>query len=413
MLSVAEALSAVVREIEPFSPATIPLSDALGLLLAEEVVSDVDSPPFDKSLMDGYAVRADDIADGRALLKVIEEVTAGRVPTKSIGRGETTRVMTGAPLPQGSDAVVRLEDTQLDTLSDTVRIDTDPASSARNVMRRGASLKRGDHVFAPGRLLRPQELGALAERGRNAVGVRVRPRVAVLATGDELVPIDETPKPGQIRNSNETMLVAQLRVAGAEPVPLGIARDERTHLSERIRAGLECDMLLLSGGVSAGKLDLVPSELEAAGVRQVFHMVNLKPGKPVWFGVWDAAPDNPAGRQDRRCYVFGLPGNPVSSMVCCELFARTAIRRLIGYQNPEPQQVRAKLSVAHTTRGNRPTYHPARLTWEESEAIVTPVNWQGSADLRATVDANSMIVFRGVDRSYAAGDVVDTVLWDR
>ena len=201
---------------------------------------------------------------------------------------------------------MRVEDTQFDAASNTVQIDTDPASALRSVMRRGASLKRGERVLASGRVLRSQELGALAEMGKYTIRARRRPRVGVLATGDELVPIDETPKAGQIRNSNETMLVAQLRVAGAEPVPLGIARDERAHLAERIRAGLECDMLLLSGGVSAGKLDLVPSELAAAGVRQVFHVVNLKPGKPLWFGVYDAA-DTAAAAAMLRFRVAGKP----------------------------------------------------------------------------------------------------------
>jgi molybdopterin molybdotransferase len=245
--------------------------------------------------------------------------------------------------------------------------------------------------------------------GKSSIQIRRRPRVAVLATGDELVPVDQTPGPGQIRNSNETMLVAQLRLAGAEPVPMGIARDERSHLAGRIRAGLECDVLLLSGGVSAGKLDLVPAELAAAGVREVFHSVNLKPGKPIWFGVLDPRPENANGRR----YVFGLPGNPVSSMVCCELFTRTAVRRLMGHPAAAPQATRARLTVAHSTRGDRPTYHPARFEWEDSTAVVAPVPWLGSADLRATVDANAMIVFPAVDKDYEIGELVDVVLWDR
>jgi molybdopterin molybdotransferase len=195
----------------------------------------------------------------------------------------------------------------------------------------------------------------------------------VVATGDELVPIDQTPQEGQIRNSNETMLLAQCRRAGTEAVPLGIARDDRAHLREKIEAGLEHDILLLSGGVSAGKLDLVPPELESTGVRKVFHKVHLKPGKPIWFGVFPRSGPDSAETTKRGCYVFALPGNPVSSMVCFELFARTAIRRLMGLEPADPQPVRARLAEEFVARGNRPTYHPAQLEENESGPVVHPV----------------------------------------
>jgi molybdopterin molybdotransferase len=261
-------------------------------------------------------------------------------------------------------------------------------------------MRRGERVLTTGRRLRPQELGALAELGRHRVAIRPRPRVGVLATGDELVPVSATPGPGQIRNSNETMLVAQLREAGAEPVPLGIARDERDDLREKIARGLECDALLLSGGVSEGQLDLVPGELQAAGVQPVFHKVDVKPGKPVWFGIFAAGKP-----------VFGLPGNPVSSMVCFELFARTALRRLTGAVPATPQMLQARLAQEHLARGDRPTYHPASLVCEGGTWTVRPVRWQGSADLRATVDANALALFPGGDRVWPAGAVVEVLPW--
>jgi molybdopterin molybdotransferase len=253
------------------------------------------------------------------------------------------------------------------------------------------------------------------------VAVYPRPRVAVLATGDELVPVNQIPGPGQIRNSNEAMLAAQLRQFGTIPVPLGVARDDRDELREAIRRGLACKMLLLSGGVSAGKLDLVPEVLGELGVREVFHKVRVKPGQPVWFGIMDS---RPAG--ERRsdggvpqssepacspCYVFGLPGNPVSSMVCCELFARTGIRRLMGEEPAVPVPWRARLTKDHFNSGNRPTYHPARWESTDSGSVVEPVRWVGSADLCATVEANAMVLFPEGERMYPAGTLLDVFLW--
>jgi len=298
VLTVPEALSAIEAAVKPLASTSLPLSDATGLVLAEEIFADRDSPPFDKALMDGYALRAADVLNGRATLRVIEEVTAGQVPQLAVGTGEATRIMTGAPIPAGADAVVQVEHTRfVSENSDDVEIETGPVFAGRNLIFRGASVRAGDRVVPAGQRLRAQEVGCLAEVGRSQVSVFPRPRVAVLATGDELVPIDETPGPGQIRNSNEAMLVSQLIQAGVTPVPLGIARDNVAELREKISLGLQCDALLLSGGVSAGKLDLVPSVLVALGVRQVFHKVRVKPGQPLWFGVSSREIDVPGQRR--------------------------------------------------------------------------------------------------------------------
>lgn len=408
MLTVEEALSAILGEVRAFQPSNVPLAEALGLVLAADVHSDVDSPPFDKSLMDGFAVRSEDLKGAQVRLKVIEEVTAGRVPTRPVGKGEATRIMTGAPLPEGVDCVVPIELTESDENHVSLILDASPITAGANMIRQGTSMRRGDVVATAGRRLRAQEAGALAEAGGHQVPVRRRPRVAVLATGDELVRIDQTPSAGQIRNSNETMLAAQITQAGGEPVPLGIARDERSDLREKIGSGFGCDVLLLSGGVSAGKLDLVPSELEAAGVRQVFHKVQVKPGKPLWFGVLGAAKGKNAG----PCYVFGLPGNPVSSMVCFELFVRPALRRLLGREPAVAEGLRARLTQEHIARGPRPTYHPARLEWTGSGPAVSLVRWHGSSDLQATVDANAMALVPAGDATYTAGDELLVFAWD-
>lgn len=406
MMEVSEAIAAVLREASPFEPQAIPLLETLGLVLAEDVHADADSPPFDKSLVDGYAVR---LADCVSPLSVIETVSAGQVPIRTLDCPATIQIMTGAPLPVGAEAVVPVEHT-----SQVIGAGGRPLISVpskvtswkvgTNILRRGASTKLGDLVVAAGSELRPQELGALAECGLAHVIAQRRPRVAVLATGDELVPVEQTPGPGQIRNSNETMLCAQLHRAGAEPVPLGIARDERAHLRERIDLGLQSDVLVLSGGVSMGEKDLVPAELASAGVRQVFHKANVKPGKPIWFGVLDRGPNS-------RTLVFGLPGNPVSSMVCFELFVRPALRRMVGVSPAESVAVKARLTTPHTTKGERPTYQPARLEWQSDGPIVTAIPWVGSSDLRATVAANSMALFPVGDQTYEAGSTIEVIAW--
>ena len=396
MLSVNEALEQVAKAVAPLAVAHVSLNDAFGLTLAENIHSTTDLPPFDKALMDGYAVRSADVVNGRALLNVIDIVTAGQTPTKTIGSGQAIQIMTGAPLPEGADAVVKVEDTALD--GDVVSISTKPLVTGSNLIRRGVSVRAGDCVLRAGLILNGACIGALAELGCAYVPVRRRPRVAILATGDELVPIEATPGPGQIRNSNESMLAAQVKAAGGIAVPLGIARDDRDELRAKIQQGLQFDLLILSGGVSAGILDLVPGVLAEVGVKEVFHKVEMKPGKPIWFG-------------RGTCPVFGLPGNPVSSLVCFELFVSTAIKRMMGVDPAIPQPVPAKLEHDYVNRSDRPTYHPARLRQTTEGLAVALIPWHGSSDLCGTVTANGMAYLSPENRQYCAGDRLETFRW--
>ena len=404
MLSVEEAFRLILETVKPVGPQRFPLFKAAHCVLAEGTVSDVNVPPFDKALMDGFAVRSADLSAGKGTLQILETIYAGSVPTLPLQVGQTSQIMTGAPLPEGSDAVVQIEHCKIDEAQRVVQIETSPVSPGNNMLYQASVLKAGDVVLEAGTLLRAQEIGALAETGTPVVSARRAPSLSILATGDELVPPEECPQAGQIRNSNEVMLATQVLQSQAIPVALGIARDERSHLSEKIQEGLQSDFLLLSGGVSAGTLDLVPSELEAAGVKQVFHKVDLKPGKPLWFGILD---------QENRapCYIFGLPGNPVSSMVCFELFVRTAIRQFMGFPSPMPVPLQARLTTDYQTRGNRPTYQPAQVEWKNGEAVVTPLKTLGSADLRSTVTANAVALFPTGNQQFEAGLKVDTFLW--
>jgi molybdopterin molybdotransferase len=394
MLSVVEAQKRVVEQLQLLPAQAVPAGDALGLVLAEDVASDLDMPPYDKALMDGFAVRA----DGGRELAVIEEVLAGQVPRRRVEPGQATRIMTGAPVPQGADAVVMSERCRMVSPDRVLVVDAE-LRPGHNILPRGREMRSGEVVVRAGARLRPQELGLIAAVGRSSVQARPRPSVGVLATGDELVPVTERPGPGQIRNSNAAMLCAQVERAGGVARPLGIARDEPGALRERVSAGLELDVLLLSGGVSAGKRDLVPGVLAELGVAAVFHQVAMKPGKPLLFGV-----------KGRRL-VFGLPGNPVASLVCFELFVRPALRGLMGLP-PAPHFVEAALARDYPYRTDRPTYHPAHLQATGTGWSVDPVPWFGSPDLRGVGAADAFVLFPTGDHAHRAREVFPVLCVD-
>jgi molybdopterin molybdotransferase len=406
MLSVDAALGLICESVTPREAIECALVEAQGLVTAAAVVSAVDSPPFDKSMMDGYAVRAADVREG-AELPVVAEVTAGRVFEGPLAAGTAVRIMTGAPIPNGADAIVRVEETTSLNNGDRVRLNLASCRVGRDIVPRGQSMRAGDAVIPAGRVLRVPEIALLAEMGHARVQVRPRPTVAIIATGDELVPIEAMPGPAQIRNTNEPMLAAQVRACGAEPRPLGIARDEASDLQRLIQKGLEADLLCLSGGVSAGKLDLVPAALAACGVEQVFHKLAMKPGKPLWFG---RLPGERAG-DGRARWIFGLPGNPVSSMVCFDLFVRTALRRLQGIEPATPVPIPARIGTNLAFKDDRPTWLPVRVEWSPQGPLVHPVGWRGSSDLRATVEAQGTAHFPAGEREYRVGDAIQFYAW--
>jgi molybdopterin molybdotransferase len=396
MLSVDEARAAILDRLRPLAPRPTPLDPAaLGLVLAEDVVSDLDLPPRDKAMMDGYAVRSADLSEGRATLKVVEEITAGRTPQHAVGPGEAARIMTGAPVPAGADAVIMVEYTRLAD-PNHVTIEDRPPAPGQHVMPRGREMRAGEVVLNSGAALLPAAFGLLATVGRTEAKLIPAPRATVVATGDELVEAGTVPRGAQIRNSNGPMLVAMLCQASARAEYLGIARDERDHLRAVVEKGLLADVLILSGGVSAGKLDLVPGVLQEAGVEALVHRVAMKPGKPIFFGT------GPRGTA-----VFGLPGNPVSSLVCFELFVRPALRKLGGHVNVVPNPFRAALAENFRHRSDRPTYHPAVLEETAQGRRVRPVAWLGSPDLKALTRADALVVFPPGEGTLTAGETFD------
>jgi molybdopterin molybdotransferase len=444
MISIERAFELLVANVGALCSESVNLQASVGRVLARPVISDVDSPPHRKSLMDGFAVQVADIHSGRKRLRIIETIAAGGWPAKKIGSGEAARIMTGAPVPNGADAVVMIEHTTLEDEGAYVRICVDQLKPDQHLANRGDNFYCGQTLFSAGHRLRATDVGLLAEAGAAQVQVGQRPSVSILPTGNELVDCGQFPQPGQIRNSNGPMLAAMSKRNGLATTLMPVCIDDAKMLEEQILLGLQSDVLLLTGGVSEGLLDLVPKTLHKLGVREVFHKVRIKPGKPIWFGVKYGEADagnrwstNPHSRQtNNRCYVFGLPGNPVSSLVGFELFVRTAIRLLEGIGSVEvrgdetetvllekafpesapsaltpsalPGSVMAILTMDHENRGDRPTYWPGRILSSSSATRqVEPLSWKGSSDLLSLSQADGLIFFSGEERSISAGSVVN------
>jgi molybdopterin molybdotransferase len=365
--------------------------------LAEDVVADRDYPPFHRSIRDGFAVRAEDVAAPPVELLARGEIRAGGHFTGSIGPGECVSIMTGAPLPAGADAVVMVEYTE----SRNERIEIQRGVRAgENVVQQGSEVHAGACVMPRGCRLGAGELGLLATVGKSRVPVFVRPSVAILPTGDEVVPVDQQPEWFQIRNSNAVSLSAQVTAAGGNPHCFAIAPDRPEALLDLIQEGLNADLLLLTGGVSVGKYDFVEQVLAGLGAEFYFQSVALRPGKPLVFG-------HVAGK-----FFFGLPGNPVSTFVTFALFARPALAVLGGAKFEQPLFLGARLGKPFKQPGGLTAFLPARVEASSGEPVVNFVGWQGSGDLVGVAAANCFIVIHPGQAELAAGDWVDVMAKD-
>jgi molybdopterin molybdotransferase len=400
MLEVADALAEVLKHARPLKAEVAVLAPAaLGQVLAADITTDTDSPPFPKSLRDGFAVRATDCASPHAELKVIEEVPAGKVPTKPVGPGAASRIFTGAPMPDGADAVVMQEHTQL-LDGGRVRITDATVKPRQYVYAQGTEMKAGAVVLKAGTPLNPVAFGVLASVGKATVPAYPFPRVGVIATGDELIEASAAPEPGQIRNTNGPMLTAQTVRGGGLSRYFGIARDDRSVTRSLIAEGLEAsDVLLIAGGVSVGDYDLVPGVLNELGVTIHFRQVRMKPGKPLLFGT------DPKGT-----LVFGLPGNPGSSFVSFELFVRPALRILGGHAEAGPRTIRLPVTESIAEANDRPTYRPAKLELGETGWSVRPLLWSGAPDLVGMQPADALLALPAGDTRADRGTIMDVVL---
>lgn len=398
MLTFEEARQKVIEQVgklrEPRAGASVGVWDALGLMLAQEVKTDREYPPFDRSTRDGYAVRSKDVKPG-ARLNCSGEIRAGDTVAEALAAGTCVQIMTGAAVPEGADAVVMIEYTERN--GELVRFER-AAQTGQNIVPRGSEARAGQTILKPGMRLGFAELALAAQVGAVELQCAKRPRVAILSTGDEVVPVDQEPGPFQIRNSNSVSLAAQVRIAGGDPVILGNAADRVEELGEKIESGLKEDALVLTGGVSMGKYDLVENVMKALGAAFFFDAVAIRPGKPAVFAICQGKP------------VFGLPGNPVSTMVTFQLFVAPAIDLLSGAEAHPLPLVEARLAEALHERQGLAHFLPARILWHGTEPQVKALKWQGSGDIAALAGANCFLVVPAGREKIAPGEHVSVLL---
>ena len=405
MHTVEEALAAVLARIRPLGAERIPLTAAGGRLLAADLVAPFDNPPHDNSSMDGFAVRFTDVAGATpaapVTLQVIEDIPAGKVPQQALRAGQASRIMTGALLPDGADTVIRSEDTQ--DHGDQVDILEPEEAVGENVRYRGEDMKAGAALMAAGTVLGAGEIGVLAAVQRAYVVVGRRPTVAILASGDELVEIGDLRGPGQIVNSNSPALGAITRACGADPVLLPTAADDETAIRASIEAAMGCDFIVSSGGVSVGNYDYVKKVLTDLGAEEVLWKVAMKPGKPLYFCLLQGTP------------YFGLPGNPVSSLVSFLQFVRPAIRKASGYPEATWALPQSTARIEHdlVNEGDRRNYLRARLRLNSEGCLTasTRHSAQGSHMMTSMLGANGFVVLEP-ERAVAAGDLVAVQIFD-
>lgn len=389
MLTIDQALEQLSKQVPPPRVTEVDVRDARGCVLAEDVAGDMDMPPFNRAMMDGYAVRA---ADTPGELEIVEEIPAGKSPTRAVGGGQCSKIMTGAPVPEGADAVVQVEKTQ----RSGSRVRVDGVEPGQNIQPKGEDMRVGQTMLRAGQLIRPQEIAVLCACGRTRAKVFQKPTVAMLATGDELVEPSVKPGAAQIRNTNSHMVSSQVLAMGLDCRDWGIVRDDRDAIRARIRQWTQ-DVLILSGGVSAGDYDFVIECLKAEGIEYVMHQILIKPGRPFFFGK--------RGRQR----VFGLPGNPVSSFVTFEVFVRPFLGAMMGWK-AERRRFKAKLLTSVTKPIDRVNYIPGRLRFEE-EWVVEHIPFHGSADIYAVARANCFVIIP-IQQTAPAGTMVDVMTLD-
>jgi molybdopterin molybdotransferase len=406
MLSFGEARrkvieAAVARRCSP-ARETVEIAQAFGRVLAGEIRADRDYPPFDRATRDGFAVRAADLAHLPATLERVGEIKAGGAFPGVVGPGQCVQIMTGAGVAAGADAVVMIEHTKPSGTSGARVAFERPVEPGQNIVARGSEARAGQRILGPGTRLGYAEMALLGQVGQHRAEVFRRPRVAILSTGDEVVSVDQAPGPFQVRNGNSISLEAQATLAGAEPVLLGNAPDRAEELRGRIERGLREDVLVLSGGVSMGKFDIVEAVLGELGAEIVFDAVAIRPGRPAVFGVCQGK------------LVFGLPGNPVSTIVTFELFVLPALDVLSGTA-PHPLPLfRAKLAAPVKQKAALTHFLPAELTWagdapESGAPVVRELPWQGSGDIVALAQANCFLVIPETRLEMAAGEWVDVL----
>ena len=399
MITFKEALGRILSHVQPLGSEKVSLLEALGRVMAEDIYANRNIPPLDNSGMDGYAVKYADIQNGskgRPIhLKVVENLPAGSVSTKRLGKGQAIRIMTGAPIPKGADTVIPVEETEE---KDGFVSIFKAVPFGEYIRRAGEDVKRGDDVLSRGDFIRPAEVGMLASVGRSFVSVYQRPMVAILCTGEELVDVDGDLDEVKIISSNLYTLAAQVKDCGAIPIQLGIARDQKEEIREKLRQGIRADVLISSAGVSVGDYDFVKSALSDLGMEMVFWRVAMKPGKPLAFGTMNGKP------------VFGLPGNPAASMVSFEQFVRPSLLKMMGHRQLFRPVIEAVLKEDIRREPRKRHFIRACVSIEKDDYVVAI---PGAGGLSAMIRANGWIVIPEDQEIVRAGEKVKVQLLDR
>ncbi|HEU5382076.1 MAG TPA: gephyrin-like molybdotransferase Glp [Ktedonobacteraceae bacterium] len=402
MISVEEALARMLNEIVPLPVTQVPLAEALGLVLAEDVIAREDMPPFANSAMDGFALRSSDSlpqAGQPPRLRVTGGVAAGYVAQHAVQEGTAMRIMTGAPIPPGADAVIQIELTNYDGPESTWVEVLQTVEPGNNVRPAGEDMHSGQTILQQGCELGPWEIGILATLGRAMVPVTRQPQVAILGTGDEVIDIDQPLKPGKIRNSNSYLLEAAVRKAGALPIRLGVARDTVESLLEKFAQALGSDLIITSGGVSVGDFDLVKDIMTEQGEMH-FWRINMRPGKPVAFGHIGTTP------------LLGLPGNPVSAAVTFELFGRPVLRKMLGHTRLQRPRIEVLVENGVRDRAMRRHYVRAHVTWHTGRFVARTTGNQGSNIMTSLLNANALLIVPEGGVEVKPGDTVQALMLD-
>jgi len=396
--SVNEALQTVLQSVRCLEIKAVRLEHALGRVLAQDVIANRDQPPYDVSAMDGYALCSADLTSVPVTLTIIEDIKAGDMPTKKILAGQCARIMTGAPVPQGADAVLRVEDTQA-VGENLVQINT-AVKVGNDIRLLGENMRNGEIVLCAGTEITPGVVGILASVKCAEMQVYRRPRVAILSTGDELEDMNDPVDPNKIPNSNSYALMAQVQSLGIMPSLLGIARDDPAELAEYLQRGLYFDVLLVSGGSSVGVHDHVRPTLENLGVKMLFWRVSMKPGHPLAFGMTD------------KSLVFGLPGNPVSSMVCFEEFVAPALRKMMGHTRLHRRVLTARLTHDVKHKAGRTEFIRVTLAQDEQGYSATSTGTQSSGASLSMAKADGLLVIPATNTGMKTGELVSVQLLD-
>lgn len=398
MISVAEALKAILDNAATLPSRSIAIEQAHSFVLVNDVIADRPLPPFNRVAMDGFAVRSSDFSKPEVVLKLRGRIQTGVESEVEIGPGEAIQIMTGAPCPKGADAVVKVESSEI--LGGTVRLREDKMKPGLNLAAKGEDTAQGDVIIRAGTPLTTTGIAICASVGYFEVEVYRKPRVTIISTGTEIIPPWQQPLPYQIRDCNSYTIRSMCNGYGLENMFLGIGKDDPAVLGALIKSGLNSEILILSGGVSMGEFDLIPSLLSANGVTNIFHHVKVKPGKPIWFG-----------KSDRGTFVFGLPGNPVSTQTCFRIFVEPLIKKLMGYKKPLHTFLKLPLSEDTSSKTPREHYMPGELVSSGSTTMVKPVFIRGSGDFTNFEKGQGVFMVPADKRWVKAGEIVEFLPW--